>query len=66
MAADERIDVWDEYRLVDNVAAGVIRFSSDKHWTAEYGHRTPQAHYGKMSLERDMEQVETMSLDDLL
>ncbi len=66
VAADERIDVWDEYRLVDNVAAGVIRFSSDKHWTAEYGHRTPQAHYGKMSPERDMEQVETMSLDDLL
>ncbi|MBW0146968.1 hypothetical protein [Marinobacter arenosus] len=64
--AEERIDVWEDYRLVDHVAAGVIRFSSDKHWTANYGYRTPQSFFGKMSPERNTENVETMSLDDLL
>lgn len=64
--ADATIDVWDEYRLVDEVAAGVIRFSSDKHWSANYGYRTPQAFFGKMSPERQTENVETMSLDGLL
>jgi len=64
--ADSTIEVWDEYRLVDHVAEGVIRFSSDKHWTAHYGYRTPQTFFGKMSPERDTENIETMSLDDLL
>ncbi len=60
------VDVWDEYRLVDEVAAGAIRFASDKHWSANYGYRTPQTYFGKMSPERDTENVETMSLDGLL
>lgn len=60
------IDVWEEYRLVDMVAHDVIQFSSDKHWIANYGYRTPQSFFGKMSPERDTESVETMSLDDLL
>lgn len=64
--AESTIDVWDEYRLVDNVAKRIIRFSSDKHWTAQYGFRTPQTFFGKMSPERNSESVETMSLDDLL
>lgn len=64
--ANATIDVWDEYRLVDEVAAGVIRFSSDKHWSANYGYRTPQTYFGKMSPERETENVETMSLDGLL
>lgn len=64
--AENTIDVWDEYRLVDTLAGQVIRFSSDKHWTAEYGYRTPQTYFGKMSPERDKENVETMSLDGLL
>lgn len=64
--AENTIDVWDEYRLVDTIAAQVIRFSSDKHWTAEYGYRTPQTYFGKVSPERDKENVETMSLDGLL
>ena len=65
-AAEATIDVWDDYRLVDEVAAGVIRFSSDKYWTAHYGYRTPQSFFGKMSPERNTENVETMSLDGLL
>ena len=64
--ADGRIEVWDEYRLVDEVARGVVTFSSDKHWTANYGHRTPKSYFGKMSPERSTENVETMDLDGLL
>jgi hypothetical protein len=51
---------------VDEVAADVVRFSSDKHWTANYGYRTPQSFFGRMSPERQTENVETMNLDDLL
>ncbi|MBW4933932.1 hypothetical protein [Marinobacter sp. F4206] len=64
--AEDSIDVWGDYQLVDVVAAAVIRFSSDKHWTANYGYRTPQSFFGKMSPERNTENVETMDLDDLL
>ncbi|KMQ75748.1 hypothetical protein [Marinobacter subterrani] len=64
--AEGRIEVWDEYRLVDEVAAGVIRFSSDKYWTRHYGYRTPQSFFGRMTPERNTENVETMSLDGLL
>lgn len=64
--AEDTIEVWDEYRLADHVAEYIIRFSSDKHWTAEYGYRTPQAFFGKMSPERSNENAETMSLDGLL
>lgn len=64
--ADQTIQVWDEYRLADHVAESVIQFSSDKYWTAKYGHRTPQAFFGRMSSERNTENIETMSLDGLL
>ena len=64
--SEGQVDVWDEYRLVDEIAGGVIRFASDKHWTANYGYRTPQTFFGKMSPKRDTDNVETMSLDDLL
>lgn len=63
--ADNTIVVRDDYRLLDEVARDVIQFSSDKHWTAEYGYRTPRRHFGKMSPESE-EEVETMDLDDLL
>lgn len=66
VAAENTIEVWDDYRLVDEVARGVIQFSSDKHWTANYGYRTPRSFFGKMSPERSSEEVETMDLDDLL
>lgn len=64
--ADETIEVWEEFRLVDEVARDVIRFSSDKVWAANYGHRTPQSYFGRLSPERDREEVETMDLDGLL
>lgn len=64
--AEDRIDVWDDYRLVDEVARGVVQFSSDKHWSANYGHRTPRTFFGKMSPERSTENVETMDLEGLL
>ncbi|HLT12532.1 MAG TPA: hypothetical protein VK006_00375 [Marinobacter sp.] len=64
--AEDQIDVWDEYRLVDQVARTIVTFSSDKHWTSSYGHRTPASYFGKMSAERDTSNVETMSLDGLL
>ncbi|MDL0432135.1 hypothetical protein QPM17_13390 [Marinobacter sp. TBZ242] len=64
--ADNTIVVWDEFRLVDEVARDVIQFSSDKHWTANYGYRTPRTYFGRMSPERVGEEPETMDLDDLL
>jgi len=64
--ANDTIEVWEKYRLADYVAENIIRFSSDKHWTAEYGYRTPQSFFGKMSPERNTENIETMSLDGLL
>nr|WP_309045165.1 hypothetical protein [Marinobacter sp. F26243] len=64
--ADDTIEVWEKYRLADHVARAIIQFSSDKYWTAEYGYRTPQAFFGKMSSERNNENIETMSLDGLL
>ncbi|HLV78253.1 MAG TPA: hypothetical protein VKY53_10055 [Marinobacter sp.] len=64
--AESRIEVWDEFRLVDEVARGVVLFSSDKHWTSSYGHRTPKAYFGRMSPQSTSENVETMDLDGLL
>lgn len=64
--ADDTIEVWEEFQLVDHVARDVIQFSSDKHWTASYGYRTPRTHFGRMSPERQGEEPETMDLDDLL
>lgn len=58
--------VWEEFRLVDVIAGEVIRFSSDKHWTEEYGYRTPSQYFGQMSPERVGEEPEVMSLDGLL
>lgn len=63
--AENTIVVRDDYRLLDEVARDVIQFSSDKHWTAEYGYRTPRRHFGKMSPESE-EETETMDLDGLL
>src|SRR5690554_561819 len=65
-AAEDTIDVWDDYRLVDKSAGRVIRFSSDKYWTSHYGYRTPQAFFGKLSPERSTENIEVMDLDGLL
>ena len=64
--AENTIVVWNDFQLVDEVARDVIQFSSDKHWTANYGHRTPRTHFGRMSPEREGEEPETMDLDDLL
>lgn len=63
--ADNTIVVRDDYRLLDEVARDVIQFSSDKHWSANYGYRTPRRHFGKMSPESE-EEAEAMDLDDLL
>ncbi|MGM0766884.1 MAG: hypothetical protein ACQEV6_02540 [Pseudomonadota bacterium] len=63
--ADNTIVVRDDYRLLDEVARDVIQFSSDKHWSANYGYRTPRRHFGKMSPESE-EEAESMDLDDLL
>lgn len=64
--SENNIVVWSEFQLVDEVASDAIRFSSDKHWTANYGYRTPRTHFGRMSPERVGEEPETMDLDDLL
>lgn len=66
VASEDSIDVWQDYRLVDVVAAGVVRFASDKHWTANYGYRTPNSYFGRMGPERNTDNLETMDLDDLL
>ena len=64
--SEDEFSVWEEFRLVDVIAGEVIRFSSDKHWTEEYGYRTPSQHFGQMSPEQVGEKAEVMSLDGLL
>lgn len=64
--AEGQLDVSTDYRLVDEVARTIVQFSSDKHWTANYGHRTPGNFFGKMSPERSRNNIETMDLDGLL
>lgn len=64
--ADTLLDVSEDYRLVDEVARTIVQFSSDKHWTTNYGYRTPSNFFGKMSPERSNSHVEVMDLDGLL
>ncbi|WP_404363973.1 hypothetical protein [Marinobacter sp.] len=64
--AEDTIDVWDDYRLVDTVAGDVIEFSSDKYWTANYGHRTPPNRFGSLTEQDEAGSVEVMDLDGLL
>ncbi len=64
--SEENFEVWEEYQLVDVVAGELIQFSSDKHWTAEYGYRTPKQYFGQMSPNEAGEDAEVMSLDGLL
>ncbi|WP_323751314.1 hypothetical protein [Marinobacter sp.] len=66
VAAEDQIDILEDYVLLDEAARTVVTFSSDKHWTKNYGHRTPGRFMGKMSPERDTSNIETMSLDGLL
>jgi hypothetical protein len=66
VAAENTINVWSDYQLVDKSAGKVIRFSSDKYWASHYGYRTPQSFFGKLSPERDTDNVEVMDLDGLL
>ncbi|PVY70675.1 hypothetical protein C8D92_10831 [Tamilnaduibacter salinus] len=54
-----------EYALVDQVAHSVIQYMSDRHWTQEYGHRTPSAYFGRMS-KKSSSDAEAMDLDGLL
>ncbi len=64
--SDQTFKVWKEYRLVDESARNVIRFSSDKYWTAHYGYRTPQSRFGSLSDKTRVDSSEVMDLDDLL
>lgn len=64
--AENTIVVNEDYRLIDEIARDVIQFSSDKHWTENYGYRTPRSSFGKMSPRGNEEETETMDLDDLL
>lgn len=65
-AAEDVIVVWEDYRLVDEVARNVILFSSDKYWTAHYGHRTPQSRFGSLSDTHEVDASDVMDLDGLL
>lgn len=65
-ASEENFEVWEEYRVVDEVARNVVTYSSDKYWASNYGYRTPSTYFGKLSDQRDMDDVETMDLDGLL
>lgn len=65
VAADDTIEVWEEYQLSDEVAREVIQFSSDKYWIANYGYRTPASRFGSLD-ERAESDAEAMDLDDFL
>lgn len=60
------VQVWEAYRLVDELARDAVYFSSDKYWTSHYGYRTPHRYFGRLSPDSGSEEVETMSLGDLL
>lgn len=65
-ASEKSFDVREKYRLIDEIARLVVTFTSDKYWASHYGYRTPSTYFGKLSDQRDMEDVETMDLDGLL
>ena len=52
--------------MVDELARKVVTYTSDKYWASNYGYRTPSTYFGKLSDQRDMDDVETMDLDGLL
>jgi len=54
----------EDYALVDETAFRLALFLSDKHWVSEYGYRTPEQYFGRLSTQT--EDVDTMSLDGLL
>ncbi len=65
-ASEETIEVWETYRLVDAVAHNVIQFSSDKYWSAQYGHRAPLNRFGALNDESEVDASDVMDLDGLL
>lgn len=64
--AEDTIVVWQQYQLVDEVARDAIRFSSDKVWTEQYGHRTPQNRFGSLTDEPRLDETNVMDLEGLL
>lgn len=64
--SEKTFEVWDEYRVVDEVSRNVITYTSDKYWASNYGYRTPSTYFGKLNDKRDMDEVDTMDLDGLL
>lgn len=64
-ASEAGFEVHEDYRLVDEVGHSVVLHASDKHWTEEYGYRTPRTYFGQMSPDSAAD-TEVMDLDSLL
>lgn len=64
--SESGFQVREDYRLVDSVAGEVVQFISDKHWTANYGYRTPQRYFGRLSEQSQQAPAEVMDLEGLL
>lgn len=63
--AEDTIEIWEEYQLLDEVARELIQFSSDKYWVANHGYRTPASRLGSLD-EHAESDAKAMDLDDLL
>ncbi|MGM0434933.1 MAG: hypothetical protein ACQEQ1_09755 [Pseudomonadota bacterium] len=46
-------EVWERYQLADRVAMQIAWAVSDRYWTNEHGHRTPQNRFGETGTELD-------------
>ncbi|MGM0451199.1 MAG: hypothetical protein ACQERE_10235 [Pseudomonadota bacterium] len=46
-------EVWERYQLADRVAMQIAWAVSDRYWTKEHGHRTPQNRFGETGTELD-------------
>ncbi|WP_420194216.1 hypothetical protein [Marinobacter sp. GH_1] len=64
--AESEMEVSSAYQLLDSVAHRVLLHSSDKHWAANYGYRTPSNSFGSLSPVSSNRSTQTMDLDDLL
>lgn len=65
-AAEKNMKTSETFALLDTVAKKLVMHASDKHWVSNYGYRTPSSSFGRLSPSNPGENVETMSLDDLL
>ena len=64
-SASETVEIDPSYRLLDTMAAQIVRFESDKIWTRKKGHRTPLGALGTFPESEDAADEDDSLLDGL-